>query len=130
MAYGIDVKTDTNAFALSDTYAAMAFIGKYTATVATSGANSGAAAFTITGLGAIPIAFIENPGVGYYCTNVYTIDNGGGSYTIYAAARASTYPSSLTIYVFSKTNSAPATGYGIQVFDASSNPMFDSNQRV
>lgn len=123
MSYGINIANDSGEIFFSTDWTAFHFVGKYTASTAVSG-TSGLLTFNVT-CPTIPLVFIENTG-NYSCVVNITF-NGGTSWTIYVSSAPST---SLNCYVFSSPNSAPTSGYGMAIFDASGNTTFNSTQRV
>ncbi len=128
MSYGINVLSNAGKIAFSTDYKSFRLLGKYTVTKS-GGTNTQGCTLTITSQ-TMPLCFVK-PNYDSDYVVVDSMTQSGSSWTIYFSSSSIQLAGYLTlsIYVFTADQQAD-TGYGINVFDSSSNVTFSSKYRA
>lgn len=139
MSYGISVNNYTNELLISDTYPTPQFLGKLTPSYLSSSSVSGnnVHEYAYSGLtnpvSGKPLMFFvtlpETSSINYYAFDPAIAFAVGSSVSygmkVITTAAVGTY-SLPEVYVFTLTDHKAATGFGVQVFNASGTVTFDS----
>lgn len=129
MSYGINIFSDSGKIAFSTDYQSYRLLGKYTVTRTLAAQTYGNfCSLTITSY-TTPICFVK-PNYDLDYVAVDNMSNSGTSWTIqFSSESIQSSSATLVIYVFTADNELDS-GYGINVWDSSSNVTFSTKHRT